>query len=153
MSVTACQKYIPCFLDPPCELGVLCHSCVGLNEKHERVYCHLSPQGHSAPKSACTSGKQGYRDCPIHGRKTAGLFCALAMTGDDALPAALDSLKTTMTLDSRDWGADRRDSWLYGIVVGWESASLAELREKHGWTDDDCRRLQAYAKAIRKARR
>ncbi|MEU0937667.1 hypothetical protein [Embleya sp. NPDC005971] len=33
---------------------------------------------------------------------------------------ALESVGSTMASDSRDWGVDRRDAWLWGILLGWD---------------------------------
>lgn len=59
-----------------------------------------------------------------------------------------DSLLGTLTGSSRDQSLDRRDAWLYGIVVGWDAASLAELAPKHGWTLQDVERLQLLHQAF-----
>ncbi len=33
---------------------------------------------------------------------------------------ALKAIHRHMATDSRDWGQDRGDAWLYGILVGWD---------------------------------
>lgn len=52
-----------------------------------------------------------------------------------------ESLSRTMAFSSRDWSINREDAWMYGIVCGWDSESLAELKQRHGWTDDQVARL------------
>lgn len=31
----------------------------------------------------------------------------------------LNSLRTTIVSHVRDWGAEKRDAWIYGVIVGW----------------------------------
>lgn len=59
------------------------------------------------------------------------------------LNEVIDSLHTTMTTDSRDWGAGERDAWVYGIVVGWGDA-LYEVGSMFGWSNKNVDRLQKY---------
>lgn len=35
----------------------------------------------------------------------------------------LELLRILLIFDSRDWGTNPTDAWLYGIIVGWESES------------------------------
>lgn len=51
------------------------------------------------------------------------------------------SLRTTIVLDSRDWGALSRDAWIYGIVIGWDRESLDELQERFQWSTETRARL------------
>ena len=53
-----------------------------------------------------------------------------------------ESLYDCIVFDSRDWSIDRKDAWIYGIVVGWNEKSLNELSEKHGWDEKTCTRLK-----------
>ena len=61
-----------------------------------------------------------------------------------------ESLRVAMVTDSRDWSIDKRDAWLYGIIVGWKSEEgkeegedpLAELALKHNWTPETIDRLK-----------
>ena len=66
-----------------------------------------------------------------------------------------DSIRSTMTGHSRDWGANHRDAWLYGIVVGWDDENgnynpdvLSELKESFGWEDADIARMQENRNAF-----
>lgn len=59
------------------------------------------------------------------------------------LAEAIDSIKTTMVTDPRDWGLYKRDAWIYGIVIGWKDA-LPEIAEKFKWKKEDVLRLQKY---------
>ena len=53
-----------------------------------------------------------------------------------------DSLHSTLTTSSRDWSLTRGDAWVYGVVVGWDKGSRAELAAQHGWTPEQIERLQ-----------
>ena len=33
---------------------------------------------------------------------------------------AIESIHTCLTLHARDHSLDKRDAWVYGIVIGWE---------------------------------
>ncbi len=39
-------------------------------------------------------------------------------TGDD-LADAMSSLQQTIAFSAGDWGATRREAWIYGIILGW----------------------------------
>ncbi len=66
------------------------------------------------------------------------------------LVAALNSARFVMALSSRDWGgSDKRDAWLYGIMVWWDEPAESELAERFGWTEDDVARLRTYSRAVR----
>ena len=67
--------------------------------------------------------------------------------GPNVLSAAIDSLVACLSFDPRDWGAERRDAWLYGILVGWGDA-LPEVAARHGWSSVDVMRLTRYHTAI-----
>lgn len=49
----------------------------------------------------------------------------------------LESIHAAITGSSRDMALCKRDAWIYGIAVGWDDASYAELQQDHGWTDGD----------------
>ena len=62
-----------------------------------------------------------------------------------------ESLKTVIATDVKDWSTDKRNAWIYGIVLGWsdfddpespEESAMEELREQFGWTDADVARLK-----------
>lgn len=90
------------------------------------------------------------------------------------LSEALDRVGGLMATNSRDWGMDRGDAWLYGLFCGWDceekfddpehdctdlddicegqSAMLAVAR-RWMWTRDDVARLRRYRAAIRQTQR
>lgn len=86
----------------------------------------------------------------------------------DALQARLAAIVETlgraagmMATDSRDWGRDRGDAWLYGLLVGWGceeqhdhdelcggQAALRVVSAQHGWTPDDIARIRRFRAAL-----
>lgn len=80
-----------------------------------------------------------------------------------ALGRAGDMLATS----SRDWGADRGDAWLWGLLCGWDcedhpdgnhddlcadGAAMDMVAALHNWTPHDVARLREYRTAIRSLR-
>ena len=61
------------------------------------------------------------------------------------------SLGNVLAFDSRDWGRNRADSWIWGIVLGWGLEALKEQAAKHGWSERDVRRLRLLHLAFRRA--
>ncbi len=54
-----------------------------------------------------------------------------------------DSLLLTITSSSKDYSIDKRDIWLYGIIVGWPDECLKSFQERFSWWDDnDTKRLK-----------
>lgn len=62
-----------------------------------------------------------------------------------------ESIKTCMATHVRDWSEDNRDAWMYGIVFGWDSASMKQLSKKFGWQRSDVERLKRLRKAYKNA--
>ena len=64
-----------------------------------------------------------------------------------------ESIRATMSFSSRDWSANHRDAWLWGIVFGWDGDAMPEMVDKHGWNDHTVQRLkklrQRYVEAER----
>lgn len=67
-----------------------------------------------------------------------------------------ESLANSIAGHSRDQSIDARDAWVYGIVLGWDAASLREIAALHGWNDLALARLKrlraAFALAARRRR-
>jgi hypothetical protein len=59
-----------------------------------------------------------------------------------------------MTSDPRDWSADRRDAWLYGVLVGWETgpddpnSGVDERAERRGWDETAVATLRRLGRAV-----
>lgn len=74
---------------------------------------------------------------------------------------AIGSLQRTVAHDPRDWGQDKRDAWIWGIVCGWEceeqhdhdavcgrNSALREVAARHQWANEDVDRLKTYRRAL-----
>lgn len=48
----------------------------------------------------------------------------------------LEAIRNAIVFSSKDMGEDKRDAWIYGIVVGWDDESYKELAVKHGWNKE-----------------
>jgi len=54
----------------------------------------------------------------------------------------VDSLHACLAFSPRDWGANKRDAWLWGIICGWDAESLDELRVRFRWSAAEVARLR-----------
>ena len=66
----------------------------------------------------------------------------------EAVRDALDSAHTTMCADARDWSTDRRDAWLYGLVVGWDGPAMREVSKRHRFDAARLSQLHAAVAAL-----
>jgi len=48
----------------------------------------------------------------------------------------LQYLVEMLTGTAKDMSELKMDAALYGIIVGWDDESYAELKEKHNWSDE-----------------
>ncbi|MFF7190540.1 hypothetical protein ACFZAR_36215 [Streptomyces sp. NPDC008222] len=48
---------------------------------------------------------------------------------------AVTAVCNMMRVDSRDWAADRVDTYLYGVLIGWDDEALEEVAAKHRWNE------------------
>ena len=78
------------------------------------------------------------------------LSCRCEMTD---IEAALDSLHCAIVFDSRDWAGDRRLTWIYGVLIGWDAKSWKELAEEFGFSEEAITRARRYHKALMAAKR
>lgn len=62
------------------------------------------------------------------------------------LNSVKESLQMTVACDSRDWSSDKRDAWIYGIVLGWCEAAMVEIALKFNWSKEDVERLNKLYK-------
>ena len=61
----------------------------------------------------------------------------------------IDSLQSTLAFAPRDWGENKRDAWLWGVINGWDEeveegetqSAMDEICKKHNWNDIDRQRL------------
>lgn len=55
---------------------------------------------------------------------------------------AKESVKSCVAFHVRDWAADKRDAWLFGVVCGWDDEAMAEVSARHGWSAAEVGRLR-----------
>ena len=65
------------------------------------------------------------------------------------ITCAGESIRTCMAQHVRDWSADRRDAWLWGIVFGWEGC-WESIAKQHRWTDETVSRLKQLHEQFKK---
>jgi hypothetical protein len=63
---------------------------------------------------------------------------------------AIASIRSTIIFSPRDWAADVRDAWVYGIVVGWDDPSIKELSSKFGWEIKEIKKMKQLHNALKK---
>lgn len=82
----------------------------------------------------------------------------------DDLRSALDSLGSCIAGSAEDYGQYYRNSWIYGIILGWDCEedhehddicggenAMRELAARHRWSDEDVARLRFYRRAFAQA--
>ena len=52
-----------------------------------------------------------------------------------------------MAFDARDWGQNKRDAWLYAVLIGWGDA-LQEVAERHGWDAPTVTRIKRMQRSL-----
>ena len=64
-----------------------------------------------------------------------------------------ESLHNSIVFDCRDWAKDKRDAWIYGVIVGWTNDDAEEMEnifqefnKKFKWDKDTWNRLQVLHK-------
>lgn len=57
------------------------------------------------------------------------------------MDSPLQSLEDVVSLDSRDWSFNRKDAWIYGIVVGWENNDPLEGESTDDALDSVCEKF------------
>lgn len=63
----------------------------------------------------------------------------------------LQELREILTTQSRDMSEDKMIACMYGIIVGWDDEAYDELKEKHGWTDDNIKWQKLWNENYNKA--
>jgi hypothetical protein len=63
----------------------------------------------------------------------------------------LQRLHETFAFTSRDCSEDKMIAFMYGVVMGWDDASYAELQPKHNWSDKDVELQKMWHKNYQKA--
>lgn len=54
----------------------------------------------------------------------------------------IESLHDAIVFGARDWSLGSDSAWIYGIIVGWDAASLRELAATYAWSEASVARLQ-----------
>ena len=55
---------------------------------------------------------------------------------NERLLKVIDLAGDYMAFHCRDWGNDHRDAAIYSLLIGWDEASMLELKGKHNWPSD-----------------
>jgi hypothetical protein len=63
------------------------------------------------------------------------------LTYADGEEDPFEALETTLAFSSDDWSTSRAKAWVWGIICGWDDASMAELAAKFGWDQEAVARL------------
>ena len=53
----------------------------------------------------------------------------------------LESISYAMAFSVHDWSIEKRDAWIYGVILGWDDVSMKELQQKFDWPDSEYQRL------------
>lgn len=72
---------------------------------------------------------------------------------------ALDAMTRAMATNVRDWGADRMDAFLWGVLLGWDcddqhehdehcSGAMQGIAARHGWDAKQVQRVRAFHQAV-----
>lgn len=62
------------------------------------------------------------------------------MTRPEENPLA--SIVASIAFSSRDWSANHRDAWVYGVAIGWDTEALVEVAARHKWDAATVARLE-----------
>lgn len=54
----------------------------------------------------------------------------------------LEALQKAIAFSSRDWATEKRDAWVYGIILGWDDNCYPEFNRKFGWDKETFERVQ-----------
>lgn len=63
----------------------------------------------------------------------------------------LQKLQEVFAFTSRDCSEDKMIAFIYGVVMGWDDDSYAEIKDKHNWTDKDIKLQKMWHKNYQKA--
>ena len=55
----------------------------------------------------------------------------------------MKSVEVALATISMDVSTDAKLAWIWGVILGWDKASMKELIERFGWTSDTVARLDA----------
>ncbi|GAA3718007.1 hypothetical protein [Streptomyces tremellae] len=88
-------------------------------------------------------------------------YLALRKILGDLAPM-FEGLYGLLVTSSREWGEYPVDAWLYAVLVGWDcetdhehddvcggAAAMAEMAERHGWSDEAVAKARRYRATVR----
>ncbi len=83
------------------------------------------------------------------------------MTEKEPLRDALGAITRAMATNVRDWGADRLDAFLWGVLLGWdceeqhdhaadfcEVGAMDVIAARHGWDARQVERVRSFRRAV-----
>jgi hypothetical protein len=53
-----------------------------------------------------------------------------------------DSLENCVAFHCQEWGSEKRNAWIFGIVCGWDEEAMIIIADKHRWKPHDVERLK-----------
>ncbi|MGW6741705.1 hypothetical protein ACWGDX_13420 [Streptomyces sp. NPDC055025] len=76
------------------------------------------------------------------------------------LAPMLDGLARLVATNSRDWGTDRVDAWLWAVICGWDCeeaehtdtcthGAMEEMAARHGWDEETVAKARRYRAVVR----
>ncbi|WP_242242695.1 hypothetical protein [Bacillus cereus group sp. BfR-BA-01309] len=69
---------------------------------------------------------------------------------EEKLKEIMNSLDRAISFSPHDWSSHHRLAWIYGIICGWDDASLNGLQEKFSWDNEAIERLKSYHEEVKK---
>lgn len=76
--------------------------------------------------------------------------CTCDFSQRPAAAGAIDALQGALAFAVRDWSANRRDAWIWGIIWSWDDGeAMDDVAEKHGWSNRTIKKLRRYHRGIR----
>jgi hypothetical protein len=63
---------------------------------------------------------------------------------------AIESISDTIIFDCKDHAENRRDAWLYGIIIGWNDEAMDVVSEKFQFNKNRLKKLHNSFKSIAK---
>lgn len=67
----------------------------------------------------------------------------------EVLKAAINSVCNALAFLPQDFGEDRREAWIYGVLLGWSPAAMKEVAAKHNWSLERVALLRKYHAVVK----
>lgn len=62
--------------------------------------------------------------------------CAWRVADDGPTENPLQALVLSICKSPKDFGEQKFDAYLYGVIVGWGDESYEELKVRHNWSEE-----------------